>query len=289
MEATAVPHFTVLASGSSANASLLEAAGFGLLIDFGLGPRQLTTRLTQVGRSWRAVRAAILTHMHSDHWNTRTLATLRERRIPLYCHGAHLADLYDECPAGLVQALAEAKLIRAYSEGQPFAIGAIVCQPLPVRHDRGATFGFRFSGGAGLLHSAWSLGYAADLGSWDDRLAAALCDVDLLALEFNHDVPMQRSSGRHPSLIARVLGDEGHLSNEQATELLRATLRRSPPGRLRQIVQLHLSRQCNRPSLAIDSARALLDELGLSIAVHAAAQNPRAPRSHSAPPPRAPH
>ena len=56
------------------------------------------------------------------------------------------------------------------------------------------------------------------------RLADALSGVDLLALEFNHDVAMQRSSGRHPMLIARVLGDEGHLSNAQAAALLRQTL-----------------------------------------------------------------
>ena len=46
------PRFTVLASGSSGNASLLEADGFGLLIDIGLGPRQLTARMAASGRSW---------------------------------------------------------------------------------------------------------------------------------------------------------------------------------------------------------------------------------------------
>src|SRR5262249_58433243 len=88
-----------------------------------------------------------------------------------------------------------------------------------------------------------------------DELADALADVDLLALEFNHDVGLERSSGRSPYLIARVLGEEGHLSNEQAANLLREVLRRSPPGRLRQLVQLHLSRECNRPHLAPETAQ----------------------------------
>src|SRR5256885_7426706 len=51
------------------------------------------------------------------------------------------------------------------------------------------------------------------------------------ALEFNHDVALERTSGRHPRLIARVLGDEGHLSNEQAGALVRAVLDRSHQGR----------------------------------------------------------
>src|SRR5262249_360813 len=44
--------FSILASGSSGNAAFLESDGFGLLIDAGLGPRQLASRLAAVGASW---------------------------------------------------------------------------------------------------------------------------------------------------------------------------------------------------------------------------------------------
>ena len=54
--------------------------------------------------------------------------------------------------------------------------------------------------------------------------------MDALALEFNHDVALQYASGRSPRLIQRVLGDRGHLSNEQAAALLGEVLRRSPAG-----------------------------------------------------------
>src|SRR5260370_20888895 len=95
----------------------------------------------------------------------------------------------------------------------------------------------------------------------------------MLAVEFSQDVGMECASGRTPSLIARVLGDEGHLSNEQAAELLRAVLRRSTPGRLRHVVQLHLSRDCNHPSLAAGAARAVLSELAHAGEVHTATQD----------------
>ena len=85
--------FTVLASGSGGNASLLEANGFGVLIDAGLGPRQLSARLTAVGASWQRVSAVLLTHTHTDHWNERTLEHLRRHRIPLHCHPGHHEDL----------------------------------------------------------------------------------------------------------------------------------------------------------------------------------------------------
>jgi hypothetical protein len=71
----------------------------------------------------------------------------------------------------------------------------------------------------------------------------------------------------------RVLGDRGHLSNVQAAELLREILRRSEPGRPRHLVQLHLSRQCNRPAMAADAARVALKEMRAEVHVHTAAQD----------------
>ena len=268
------PRFTVLASGSAGNSSLMEAGGFGLLIDIGLTTRQLTGRLIAAGRSWQSVQAVLLTHTHTDHWKPTVLTALAAKRIPLYCHGEHLAVLEAATPPPLVAELKRMQLLRTYPAEQELAFGAeLRIRPLALRHDGGPTYGFRFSGVAG----SWSLGYAADLGCWDDSLAESLCDVDLLALEFNHDVAMQQSSGRHPHLIARVLGDEGHLSNQQAAELLRQSLRSSPAPRCRQIVQLHLSRQCNRPALAREAAQTIVEELDLPVAIHTASQNQPSP------------
>jgi hypothetical protein len=74
-------------------------------------------------------------------------------------------------------------------------------------------------------------------------------------------------------VITRVLGDEGHLSNVQAADLLREVLRRSVPGRLRHVVQLHLSRECNRPGLAAAVAHDVRDEQELPFEVHTASQH----------------
>jgi phosphoribosyl 1,2-cyclic phosphodiesterase len=263
--------FTVLASGSGGNASLVEADNFGLLIDAGIGPRMLTQRLAAVGQSWAAVNAVLLTHTHTDHWKDRTLAHLHRRNVPFYCHGDHVPFLEYYSPA--FRDLAAAELVRSFDAHRSFEIApGLRCQPLPLRHDCGATFGFRIEGGHDLFGQPAALAYVADLGCWDDALAQRLADVDLLAVEFNHDVYLENSSGRSPMLIARVLGDDGHLSNEQAAALVRAVLARSPAGRLRHLVQLHLSRECNKPSLARETLRALLAELNVNASVHTADQ-----------------
>jgi hypothetical protein len=74
-------------------------------------------------------------------------------------------------------------------------------------------------------------------------------------------------------LINRVLGEFGHLSNIQGAKLLEACVRRSSAGRLRHLVQLHLSRECNRPALAVAAAHESIARLALEIELHTAAQD----------------
>lgn len=256
--------FTVLASGSSGNASFLCAGHFGLLLDFGLGPRLIGSRLASVGFAWRDVHAALLTHTHGDHWSDRTLGQLRKQKVPLYCHARHQEALLGY--SSQFPKLQREGLVRTYEEGQAFDLSReLRCLPVALSHDAVPTFGFRLEGQPDLLGQCAALAYAADLGTWTTALAQALADVDLLALEFNHDVDMQLVSGRSPELIQRILGEAGHLSNAQAAELVLEVIRQSPSERLQRLVQLHVSRECNRPELAVASIQGRLESTNLEI------------------------
>jgi len=247
---------TVLASGSSGNATLLQVDGFGLLIDCGLNPRMLSSRLSAVGASWDKVNAVILTHTHGDHWKDLTLADLRSRNIPIHAHPAQIEQLRVQAPS--FESLRRAGLTRTYRGDRPveFAPGLVV-RPLRVSHDADPTFAFRIDqvDSDGL---AWGIGYASDLGCGSPELIEAFAGVDVLALEFNHDVKMERKSRRPQFLVDRVLGDHGHLSNAQAAELVAEIASRSGDGFPGHLVQLHLSRECNRPELASAVGRAAL-------------------------------
>ncbi|HVK19420.1 MAG TPA: MBL fold metallo-hydrolase [Fimbriiglobus sp.] len=253
--------FTVLGSGSAGNASLLEVEGFGLLIDCGLGPRILAERLAAVGLSWQAVSACLVSHTHRDHWNALTLAHLHRLRIPLLAHPYHHTAM---SVRGEYPPLERAGLVRRYEEGQQFdAAPGLTCLPVRVPHDSEPTFAFRIEG------TGWALGFASDVGHVTTGLLAAFSGVDALAIEFNHDERMQRASGRPPLLINRVLGDNGHLSNAQAADLTRAVAR---SGDLRHLIQLHLSRDCNRPDLAARAGRVALDRVAPDAVVTTATQ-----------------
>jgi len=262
---------SVLASGSSGNATLVETETTGVLIDVGLSPRQLSERLRLVGTAWSRVQAVVLTHTHSDHWKDAAFAQLLHRQIPLYCHPDHHRVPLQY--GGAFTHLRDAGLVQSFEPGVAFAVSpSLWCTPLPVTHDSGPTFGFRFDATGDLFEPGPSVGYVADLGNWTEPLVAALRDVDLLAVEFNHDVEMEATSGRRPMLVARVLGDEGHLSNEQGAALVQAVIQRSARP-MRHVVLLHLSRDCNRPALARAVAEEALAAIGCDAEVHVASQD----------------
>jgi phosphoribosyl 1,2-cyclic phosphodiesterase len=268
--------FAVLASGSSGNSSLLRVGGLGVLIDIGLGPRILAQRLSAVGASWRDIDVVLLTHTHGDHWKEKSLDQLLRRELPIYCHSYHQEYLATSCR--VFAKLQSKGLVRGYESEQEVALNSrLRFRPLSVRHDDRATFGFRFDivGDPGKADRA--VGYLADLGCWDSDLAATLSEIDLLALEFNHDVEMEEASGRSQQLIDRVLGDDGHLSNDQAADLLNHVLHHSSPGRLRHLVQLHLSRECNQLRLAMQAAQAVRRKHKARFEIHTALQNQAGP------------
>ncbi len=240
--------FTVLASGSGGNAAFLTHRGFGLLIDCGIGPRAISDRLSAAGAKWADVSAVVLTHTHGDHWKALTLQRMQRERVPLILHAEHakhLAVCSPEFPG-----LEKAGLVRTFRDGEPFALTEhLRCLPIRVPHDSEPTFAFRIDGTEPESDSGWSLGYASDLGHVPESLARAFRSVDVLALEFNHDVEMQRRSLRPPDLVARVLGNLGHLSNRQAAEFVKSNLQNRPVP-LRALYQLHLSRECNVADLA---------------------------------------
>lgn len=255
--------FSVLSSSSSGNVSYLDVDGHGVLVDFGVGPRKLVRLLDSVRATWDKVAAVVLTHLHSDHWSKATLKLLAKTGTPLWCHAEHVADLRGRDDA--FDEMERAGLVHRYQANRAFDLGPCRCTPLSLRHDV-VTFGFRFDG----VREPWALGYAADLGTWAGDLADRLADVDLLAIEFNHDVEMELASRRSQYLVQRVLGDLGHLSNEQAARLLTAIIRRTSPGRLRHLVPLHLSRECNHPKLVRAVAEEVRDRHRATFTIHPA-------------------
>jgi phosphoribosyl 1,2-cyclic phosphodiesterase len=75
--------FTVLASGSKGNCTVLSAGRTRILVDAGLSCRELFRRMKLAGEDPATLDAIIVTHEHQDHVNGLA-ATARKLKIPVY-------------------------------------------------------------------------------------------------------------------------------------------------------------------------------------------------------------
>jgi phosphoribosyl 1,2-cyclic phosphodiesterase len=90
------------------------------------------------------------------------------------------------------------------------------------------------------------LAVLTDAGCHTAQLKESLNGLHALVLECNHDAQTLARSAYPPSLKSRILGDWGHLSNEQAAQLLASIDTRQ----LQALWCAHLSQSNNTPALA---------------------------------------
>ncbi|MFZ4396784.1 MAG: MBL fold metallo-hydrolase [Kiritimatiellia bacterium] len=234
----------VLASGSDGNCIYVAGGGTRLLIDAGLSRKETAARLAQLGVELDVISGVLFTHDHADHC-VRADVIHRRHALPFYAN--------EGTAAGIDQVTKRSDLVwKIFETGSPFPVGSLQVEPFSVPHDAADAVGFVISDGR------MRLGIATDLGMATTLIRNRLSDCDALILEANHDVEMLRLSGRPWSLIQRILGRQGHLSNEAAAELLASVL----GPRLRVVFMAHLSVDCNTPALAENAMREVLKRVG---------------------------
>jgi len=243
-----------LGTGSTGNAYVVIHGETKLLIDCGLGIRDLTRRLLAVGLEPKQLTAIVLTHGHDDHVRGVVRAAREGDGISIYATAkSYQAALAKAPETSQPHAPPVHNEIRA---GKTFAIGSIEVTPMAVPHDWPSTLGFVFSDGGGRR-----IGLATDVGWAEEKLLDGLSKCDLIFYEFNHDADLLRIGPYPPYLKMRVAGPGGHLANDAAAESL---------GRLlgadaKRLVAVHLSRTNNRTHLVEDVLARSLERLGSRI------------------------
>jgi phosphoribosyl 1,2-cyclic phosphodiesterase len=93
------------------------------------------------------------------------------------------------------------------------------------------------------------------------RIKDQVSGADTLIWESNHDVEMLRMGSYPWNIKRRILGDTGHLSNEDAGEALAEILK----GMGENVYLAHLSRDNNLSELAHLTVKNILEEAGLKV------------------------
>jgi len=258
-----------LASGSLGNALLVGTDRTRILVDLGISRRRLKAGLAAVGADPEGIRAVLLTHTHRDHFGASAAAWCLGRRLPVYSTGDNLVHLaYDLDGFAELAAVGLARPI----DGQALHIGDVRVESFPVPHDSaGQCLGFRLTLGRSRPRRAVAV--ATDLGHVPEGCLPAFLNADAVVLESNHDPALLRESGRPPDLIERIAGPRGHLSNGDCAAALARIVARSRPGRISSVVLAHLSRDCNRPRLALAAQAHLARNHSHPIRLTAASQD----------------
>lgn len=238
--------FCPLCSGSSGNASFLEAEGRRFLIDAGLTRKRIAALLESIGVPLHTIDAVFLTHEHVDHVAGAGVLA-RAHHIPVYA----AADCFSALPPSVGEI--PAACMRVFEPDREFFCGKVRVLPFSTPHDAAHAVGYSF------MAEGRKVTVMTDVGHVDERLLTQLSGSDLVLLEANHDVDMLLAGPYPYPLKQRILSRRGHLCNEDCGRALIALHERG----VRNVILGHLSRENNTPELARVTIEAMLESAGI--------------------------
>ena len=208
-----------IASGSSGNCIYVGSEEAHVLVDVGISGKSIEKGLNSLDLTGKDVDGILITHEHSDHIKGLGVIS-RKYGIPIYTTGGTADAMLrmkslGKMPEGLIHEI---------REDEPFEIKDLTVNPFTIPHD-----------------AAQPVGYRLECGEHSVGIA--------VLLEANHDIRMLQV-GKYPYYLKqRILGDRGHLSNENAGRLLCRILH----DNLKAVFLGHLSRENNYEELAYET------------------------------------
>jgi phosphoribosyl 1,2-cyclic phosphodiesterase len=219
-----------LASGSKGNMTLIESQKVLLSVDIGISKNKLQEKLNTLAFTIQKIQYLLITHEHLDH--TAGLKKLFEIHQP---HTYMTQGTYDSLSQD-IKIMIQPTLHIIQSE-KTFLIEHLKITPFLLSHDAKEPVGFVIED----LH--YKVVHAADTGYIDQMYFQLLQHAHLYVIESNHHPEKLLQSPRPMHLKKRILGEKGHLSNEDAAQLINGWM---GPFKTYWLIT-HISEDCNAP------------------------------------------
>ncbi len=218
----------ILASGSKGNMAYLKVGNERLFIDAGISYLKIKQKMSDYEENIFDVKSLLLTHEHGDH--TMGLKMLLKNGG---IENVYLTQgTYDALPVEVVGMILNIFIVKSDIS---FEIGDVNVLPFMLSHDAAEPVGFIVEG------DEKKIVLLADTGYIDQSYHEILSNADLYLLEANHHPTKLMQSARPFLLKKRILGELGHLSNDDACWLMNKFVRSK-----RSIwVVSHISEDCN--------------------------------------------
>lgn len=232
---------SILASGSSGNCTYIESQGQKILVDAGLSGRKIEGLMQQINRDLADIDAILVTHEHKDHIHGVGVLS-RKYNLPIYANDKTWS-LMDSMIGKI-----NPDNRRIFQPETMQTFGDLDILSYQVSHDAIQPQFYAFQKGKKQFVMLTDTGYVSD------KLRSDLKNATAYLIESNHELEMLRY-GKYPwSLKQRILGDKGHLSNEDGALAMADLIGHDT----KSIYLGHLSRDNNTKELAMNSMRDIL-------------------------------
>ena len=239
--------FCSLYSGSSGNSIFIASDNAKVLIDAGLAGKKIDDALKHIGEESSSIDGIFITHEHIDHIKGVGVLS-RKYDIPIYAN--------DNTWAVMEKNIGKIKEhnIRIMHRRSSITINDLEIRSFNIPHDAIAPVGYTVS------YAGKNASVVTDFGVFTEEIRDNIIDSDIILLESNHDVNMLRMGPYPYKLKLRVLGENGHLSNEDCGSAIVSLLKND---KKKQIVLGHLSGTNNHPDLAYQTVVDVLSANGI--------------------------
>lgn len=234
---------SILASGSTGNSLYIETDKKKILIDAGLSGKKITSLMAQVGKNPADLDAILVTHEHRDHVHGVGVLA-RKHQLDIYAN----QKTWQAMDPIIGDIKTEHKHI--FEMGKTLTFGDMDIESFGVSHDAAEPQFYRF------YRNNKSFVMLTDTGYCNDHLRGVVKNADAYLVESNHDLEMLRMGAYPWSLKQRILGDYGHLSNEDGALLMTDVI----GDATKRIFLGHLSKENNLKELAHMTMESVLKE-----------------------------
>lgn len=218
----------VLASGSKGNMVLISSHDGWIAIDCGISKRKIINKLEEIGIKIEDIKHLIITHEHSDH----------TAGLKAFIQSGNLKHVY--LSQGTYEMIKESAqsidhLILIIRPNQTFNISPYRIDSFLVSHDAKEPVGIV------LTSEDYKVVVGTDTGYIDQAHENLLKDADVYLIEANHHPQKLLASPRPMHLKKRILGEKGHLNNDDAAMFINRVM----GNKETHWVVMHISEDCN--------------------------------------------
>ena len=240
--------FCSLASGSSGNCQYVETENTRIIIDAGFSGKRVEELLSGIGVRPDSLDGIFVTHEHIDHAKGVGIIS-RRYNLPIYAN----SDTW----MGMENIIGKVKEenIKILDTDKYFELKDMTIYPLGVFHDALDPVGYI------IYNKNKKISIVTDTGWVNKNMMDKIKGSDLYLIESNHDVQMLKEGSYPWPLKQRVLSTRGHLSNDDCGRIMGEIL----TGQGEIVLLGHLSKDNNKPALALETVGNSIKDLGIDI------------------------